>query len=84
VAVLAVHQNPVKTQHLHRYTEDIVGDGQHHICNFFLANDLLFTQVFTSKFSPSIRGVPLKYVGAVADINNKEMFSLMPFSPQKQ
>jgi len=81
VAVLTVHQNPVETQHLHRYTEDIVGDGQHHICYFFLANDLLFTQVFTSKFSPSIRVVLLKYVGAVADRKNKETFSMMSFSP---
>jgi len=64
VAVLTVHQNPVETQHLHRYTEDIVGDGQHHICNFFLANDLLFTQSFAPRLSPSTRGPPLKNIGA--------------------
>jgi len=66
VAILTVHRNPVETQHLHRYAQDIVGDGQHHICNFFLANDLLFTQVFTSKFSPSTGGMPLKYVNGLA------------------
>jgi len=69
MAVLTVHQNPVETQHLHRYTEDIVGDGQHHICNFFLANDLLFTQSFAPRLSSPTRGLPLKNIGA-ADLKD--------------
>jgi len=45
VAVLAFHQNSVKTKQFHGYAKDVVGDWKHHVLYFFFAYDLLFPQL---------------------------------------